>query len=165
MSQYTHFFIRTPDDKFLPIACYSRSHTIAETFRNAPWEKITAISQDQLLYARQRIRELIDSYKEDIAQYESQIELITKMDNSVDDKLEQIHSTQNYIKEINETINDLDEAMMFCRFLDNILDAADDAKYWGVDGEPDPGYRLNPNAYLYYGCECGDCPTLDDVVY
>ena len=149
MSQYIYFFIRSTD-KLLPIRTASRSSSIYRFFSDyAPYEKARALSMQELQDIREEINIRIDEWTHRIEEERTNLQLIASFNNSVEDKIEAIESARDFIRENEEYINEMKEALAFTYFLINMYNEADDTKY------EDETARLDPTKYLYFGIECG----------
>ena len=149
MSQYIHFFVRSTD-RLLPIHSASHSSSIYHFFCDyAPYEKARALSMQELKEIREEISIRIDEWTHRIEEDRTNLQLIASFNNSIEDKIEAIESARDFIRENEECVNEMKEALAFTYFLMNIYNEADDTKY------EDETARLNPNKYLYFGIECG----------
>ena len=156
MSQYIHFFVRSTD-KLLPIYTASRSSSIYLSFSDyAPYGKAYALSIQELQDIREEINTRIDEWTHRIEEERTNLQLIASFNNSVEDKIEAIETARNSIRENEELVNEMKEALAFTYFLINIYNEADDTKY------EDETARLNPNKYLYFGIEC-DTPSIAEI--
>ena len=156
MSQYIHFFIRSTD-KLLPIYTTSHSSSIYRFFSDyAPYEKARALSIQELQDIREEINIRIDEWTRRIEEKRTNLQLIASFNNSVEDKIEAIESARNAIRENEEYINEMKEALAFTYFLIDMYIEADDTKY------EDETARLDPNKYLYFGIECGT-PSIAEI--
>ena len=156
MSQYIHFFIRSTD-KLLPIYTASRSSSIYLSFNDyAPYEKARALSIQELQDIREEINTRIDEWTRRIEEERTNLQLIASFNNSVEDKIEAIESTRDFIRKNEELVNEMKEALAFTYFLIDIYNEADYTKY------EDETARLDPNKYLYFGIECGR-PSIAEI--
>ena len=149
MSQYIHFFIRSTD-KLLPIYTISHSSSIYRFFSDyAPYEKARALSIQELQDIREEINIRIDEWAHRIEEDRTNLQLIASFNNSIEDKIEALETARDFIRENEEYINEMKEALAFTYFLIDIYNEADDTKY------EDETARLDPSKYLYFGIECG----------
>ena len=156
MSQYIHFFIRSTD-KLLPIRTDSRSSPIYHFYSDyAPYEKARALSMQELKEIREEISIRIDEWTHHIEEDRTNLQLIASFNNSVEDKIEALESARNAIRENEEYVNEMKEALAFTYFLMDMYNEADGTKY------EDETARLNPNKYLYFGIECGT-PSIAEI--
>ena len=156
MSQYIHFFIRSTD-RLLPIHTASRSSSIYRFFSDyAPYEKAFALSIQELQDIREEINTRIDEWTRRIEEERTNLQLIASFNNSVEDKIEAIEAARDFIRENEEYVNEMKEALAFAYFLIDIYNEADDTKY------EDETARLDPTKYLYFGIECGT-PSIADI--
>ena len=156
MSQYIHFFVRSTD-RLLPIYTTSHSSSIYRFFNDyAPYEKARALSMQELQEIREEISIRIDEWTHRIEEDRTNLQLIASFNNSVEDKIEALETARDSIREKEEIVNEMKEALAFTYFLMNIYNEADDTKY------EDETARLNPNKYLYFGIECGT-PSIAEI--
>lgn len=156
MSQYIHFFVRSTD-RLLPIRTTSRSSYIHHFFSDyAPYGKVCALSIQELQNIREEINAQIDEWTRRIEEERANLQLIASFNNSIEDKIEALESARNAIRENEESVNEMKEALAFTYFLMDMYNEADDTKY------EDETARLNPNRYLYFGIECGT-PSIAEI--
>ena len=156
MSQYIHCFVRTTD-RLLPIYTTSHSSSIYRFFSDyAPYEKARALSMQELQDIREEINIRIDEWTRRIEEDRTNLQLIASFNNSVEDKIEAIETARDFIRENEEYINEMKEALAFAYFLINMYNEADDTKY------EDETARLDPTKYLYFGIECGT-PSIAEI--
>ena len=149
MSKNMCFFVRSTD-RLLPIYTTSHSSSIYHFFSDyAPYEKARALSIQELQDIREEINTRIDEWTRRIEEDHTNLQLIASFNNSVEDKIEALETARDFIRENEEYINEMKEALAFTYFLIDIYNEADDTKY------EDETARLNPNKYLYFGIECG----------
>ena len=156
MSQYIHFFVRSTD-RLLPIHTASRSSFIYHFFGDyAPYGKARALSIHELQNIREEINTQINEWTHRIEEDRTNLQLIASFNNSIEDKIEAIESARDSIREHEESVNEMKEALAFTYFLMDMYNEADDTKY------EDETARLNPNKYLYFGIECGT-PSIAEI--
>jgi hypothetical protein len=156
MSQYIHFFVRSTN-RLLPIHTTSRSSSIYSFFsKYAPYEKARALSRDELRNICEEIDRQIDEWTRRIEEDRTNLQLIASFNNSIEDKIEALESARDYIRENEEFVNGMKEALAFAYFLMDMYDEADDTKY------EDETARLDPTKYLYFGIECGT-PSIAEI--
>ena len=156
MSQYIHFFVRSTDS-LLPIRTTSRSSSIYHFFSDyAPYEKARALSMQELQNIREEISMRIDEWACRIEEDRTNRQLIASFNNSIEDKIEALESARNAIRENEESVSEMKEALAFTYFLMDMYNEADDTKY------EDETARLDPTKYLYFGIECGT-PSIAEI--
>ena len=149
MSQYIHFFVRSTD-RLLPIRTTSRSSSIYHFFSDyAPYGKVRALSMQDLQNIREEINTQIDEWTRHVEENRANLQLIASFNNSIEDKIEALEAARDSIRENEESVNEMKEALAFTYFLMDMYNEADDTKY------EDETAQLNPNKYLYFGIECG----------
>ena len=110
MSSYINFFIRS-EDKFLPLGDFSRSSEIYQRLHNdVPYEKLRALTYNELDSIEDDIIEDKRVLNDKIATYKTEIDLIATFNNSAEEKMEAIKSTEEVIKDCQEEIDELDFA-------------------------------------------------------
>ena len=155
MSQYIHFFVRSTD-RLLPIRTASRSSSIYQFFCEfAPYEKVRALSIQELQNIREEINIQIDEWTRRIEE-RTNLQLIASFNDSVEDKIKALEFARGSIRENEEFVNEMKEALAFTYFLMNMYNEADDTKY------EDETARLDPTKYLYFGIECG-IPSIAEI--
>ena len=157
MSSYMNFFIRS-DDKFLHLSDFSRNSEIYQRlYNNVPYEKLRALTYNELDSIEDAIIEDKRKYADLISEYKKEIELIATFNNSAEEKLEAINSTESMIKDIEESISELNFAQgwfnSLCRILDSARDYTDENNNLLVDADK----------YIYAGVETPCVPTLEDI--
>ena len=156
MSQYIRFFIRSTD-KLLPIHTTSSYSYIYRFFGDyAPYEKVRALSMDELKEIREEISAQVDEWMQRIEESRANLQMIASFNNSVEDKIKALESARDAIRENEEFINEMKEALAFTYFLMDMYNEADDTKY------EDETARLDPTKYLYFGIECG-IPSIAEI--
>ena len=156
MSQYIHFFVRSTD-RLLPIYTTSNYSPIYRFFGDyAPYEKARALSMQELQNIREEIDIRIGEWTRRIEDERTNFQLIASFNNSIEDKIEALENARDSIRENEEFVNEMKEALAFTSFLMDIYNEADDTKY------EDETARLNPNKYLYFGIECGT-PSIAEI--
>lgn len=156
MSQYIHFFVRSTD-RLLPILTTSRSSSIYHFFSDyAPYEKARALSMQELQNIYEEINTQIDEWIHRIEEECTNLQLIASFNNSVEDKIEALESARDSIRECEESVNEMKEALAFTNFLMDIYEEAEATQY------EDETARLDPTKYLYFGIECGT-PSIAEI--
>ena len=157
MSQYIHFFIRSTD-KLLPIRTASRSSSIYQFFCDyAPYEKVRALSMDMLQEIREEISKQISKWTHQIEEDQKDLQLVASFNNSVEDKIEAIKSARDAIRENEEFVNEMKEALAFTYFLTDMYNEVEDSNYYYKEEE-----KIDPTKYIYFGIECG-VPSIVEI--
>ena len=157
MSSYINFFIRI-DDKFLHLSDFSRSSEIYQRlYNNVPYEKLRALTYNELDSIEDAIIEDKRKYADLISEYKKEIELIATFNNSAEEKLEAINSTESMMKDIEESISELNFAQGWFNSLCSIIDSARDYT------DEDNNLLVDADKYIYAGVETPCVPTLKDV--
>lgn len=156
MSQYIYFFVRSTD-RLLPIRTTSHSSFIYHFFSDyAPYEKARALSMQELQNIREEISTRIDEWTRRIEEDRTNLQLIASFNNSIEDKIEALESARGSIREHEESVSEMKEALAFTYFLMDMYNEADDTKY------EEETARLDPTKYLYFGIECGT-PSIAEI--
>ena len=156
MSQNMCFFIRSTD-RLLPIHSASHSSSIYRFFSDyAPYEKARALSMQDLQNIREEIDIRIGEWTRHIEENRANLQLIASFNNSIEDKIEALETARDFIRENEESVNEMKEALAFTYFLMGMYNEADDTKY------EDETARLDPTKYLYFGVECGT-PSIAEI--
>ena len=157
MSQYIHFFIRSTD-KLLPIRTASRSSSIYQFFCDyAPYEKVRALSMGMLQEIREEISKQVSKWTHQIEEDQKDLQLVASFNNSVDDKIEAIKSARDAIRENEEFVNEMKEALAFTYFLTDMYNEVEDSNYYYKEEA-----RIDPTKYVYFGIECG-VPSIAEI--
>ncbi len=153
MSQYADFFIRTKNDEFLRIGCFTSSSKVYQAFRYyAPWEKIRAVTTEKLESIIHALEEDKHQYEVNIDDYRQEIKFLTQLQADIDEILEHRFDIMKSIKEVQEEIEEIDAAIGYVCALLWILDSI---HYADVSG-------YNKDQYIYVGIEAGQ-PTVEDI--
>ena len=159
MSAYIQFFIRG-GNTFYPIATYSRSTAVYEKFSESLpnlWEQIIPITNERLNDVMIDVRTSIDEFYNGIHSYDAKIEEVRKLKNtSVEERMEFINDYMQMKDECRACITELEQCSFFINILRNILDEAEDTKYY------DTIETIDRNDYVYVGIEVG-IPTVDMI--
>ena len=156
MSQNMCCFVLSTD-RLLPIHAASHFSSIYHFFSDyAPYEKARALSIQELQDIREEINTRIDEWTRRIEEDRTNLQLIASFNNSIEDKIEALESARDFIRENEEYINEMKEALAFTYFLIDMYIEADDTKY------EDETARLDPTKYLYFGIECGT-PSIAEI--
>lgn len=158
MSMYITAFIRTKDDKFIPIFSRSRSTSFYEAASPyAPWEKIRAASKNDLAEIRLTLENEKTNAEKLVDRLHEEIKTIQGMNNTVEDKMEYINDHLNLIDEEKTDIDYLIYDIARVLVLEEMID----------ENCASP-YTENENArpedeIIYLGTEVGYNVTIDDI--
>ena len=149
MSACKYFFIKSNTNEFLPIGEFNRG---TEVYRYccAPYEKIKPLTNDSLNQIICDIEQGIECVKRGIQADKDELELVVKMNNSIDEKMETLREIERSINENTYYLDDLKWACNYFAFLINIIDCI---KF-------DDNYDINN--YIYVGEEIPN-PTVNDI--
>lgn len=139
MSQYLYFFARH-DKEFILIADYSRSTQIYSEV-NAPYEKIRKIDETELRSVAERLRAGKIFAKAQIEAANRRLELISNVNNPLEEKLDAIDFGLEVIKEYEDDIQTLDRYAVELDFIANMA----------CDNDIFVGFEIS-------------CPTEKDIV-
>ena len=149
MSAYKYFFIKSNINEFIPIGEFSRN-TEVYRYCSAPYEKIKPLTIDNLNQIICDIEQGIECVKRGIQADKDERELVIKMNNSLDEKMETLREIGRSIEENTNYLDDLKWACNYFAFLINIIDYAKFNNNYDI------------NNYIYVGEEISE-PTVDDI--
>ena len=156
MSQYTHIFVRSDKDEFIPIRCARRGSVTYDTFGDyAPYGKIAPVTEDTLSRIRDDINNRLKECQDRIDRYNRRIDLVTRMTGvSIEDRVDHINEYMNDIDGYKEDMKQLEMANNYASFLADIIDEKGDGVRW---------YGGRDVPVIYIGVECGSNVTLNDA--
>lgn len=144
MSQYTHIFLNKGQE-FIEVSCMGRSSALSEIFGEfAPWEKIRRLSTGQLHRLYQEYKGEYKKWAQHKEKTEARKALVATFNNSVDEKMTEIRQYDESLDEIDETMEELQYALMQVSWLTDISESG--------------------AASVWVGCECGSDVTYKDNV-
>ena len=149
MSAYKYFFIKSNTNEFIQIGEFSRN-TEVYRYCSAPYEKIKPLTIDNLNQIICDIEQGIECVKRGIQADKDERELVSKMNNSVNEKMETLLEIGRSIEENTNYLDDLKWACNYFAFLINIIDYAKFNNNYDIDN------------YIYVGEEIPE-PTVDDI--
>ena len=149
MSAYKYFFIKSNTNEFILIGEFSRNTEVYRYCR-APYEKIKPLTIDNLNQIICDIEQGIECVKRGIQADKDERELVVKMNNSIDEKMETLREIGRSIEENTNYLDDLKWACNYFAFLINIIDYAKFNNNYDI------------NNYIYVGEEIPE-PTVDDI--
>ena len=150
MSAYKYFFIKSNTNEFISIGEFSRN-TEVYRYCSAPYEKIKPLTIDNLNQIICDIEQGIEYVKRGIQADKDERELVVKMNNSIDEKMETLLEIGRSIEENTNYLDDLKWACNYFAFLINIIDYAKFNNNYDI------------NNYIYVGEEIPE-PTVDDIM-
>lgn len=152
MSQYTCFFIKTNSNIFYPIGTFSRNDTCAAAINDIlPYESVRPLTKADCFGVIEELESQIKSYKESKTDYEKTIEWLKTASGDIDERLECVAEYRGYIKEIDEELSNLYDAIGFYKGLVVIIDEAEMDEKYREDAEH--GFNLKGDSYVYAGIE------------
>ena len=149
MSAYKYFFIKSNTNEFILIGEFSRN-TEVYRYCSAPYEKIKPLTIDNLNQIICDIEQGIECVKRGIQADKDERELVVKMNNSLDEKMETLREIG---RSINENTNYLDDLKWACNYFAFLINIIDYAKF---------NNNYDINNYIYVGEEIPE-PTVDDI--
>ena len=149
MSAYKYFFIKSNTNEFIQIGEFSRN-TEVYRYCSAPYEKIKPLTIDNLNQIICDIEQGIECVKRGIQADKDERELVVKMNNSVNEKMETLLEIGRSINENTDYLDELKWACNYFAFLINIIDYAKFNNNYDIDN------------YIYVGEEIPE-PTVDDI--
>ena len=151
MSQYTHFFIKTNEDKYFPIGTFSRNDGRAAAINDIlPYGSLRPLTKADCIEVINDLERQIKSYNESKTDYLEQIEWLKTAEGNLDERLECVTEYKNSIAEINENLSDVYNAIGFYETLIEIIREAEDDEEYGTEAD---GYNLKGDSYVYAGIE------------
>ena len=153
MSMYVDFFIKR-DNKFIRIADYSRNSQVYKIISDClPYEKVRALTIQDLDKFNDIAREDIEECKKHIEKINMRISNISSFNNSIEDKLEAIHTYEMDKSDWEDDIKELQFAKIFFTFLEDLIES-------GIYGEESK--EINSDKYLYAGIEVGEPVEVEE---
>ena len=138
MSAYIEFYLKI-EDKFVPIATYSRSNILYEVGHDSgvPWEKIRKLDRELFSDMTNELNIRINAYKMYIDENESRKSIIASMLNSIEDKIEALDKLQREIDEMKNSLSECETALTEFRFMSELENESTYPVYIGIEvGEP-----------------------------
>lgn len=152
MSQYMSFFIRRDANIFVPLFTFSRSCALYQQFDyTVPYEKVRALSYSELEKYLGKCESCIVKLKDSVRKANERKTLIASFNNPVDEKVEALYEVEHDIREIEDSIQEVERAYYSILAL---IDIVDEIRF-------NPAY--DKDNYIYAGIEVCD-PTDKDVV-
>lgn len=140
MSSYVEFYAVNPEKKVpIPIASFGRSNYIYRAVEDmVPYGKAVKMTAENVKELRAWYENEADGYKSMIEDRNQEIELISKMDAPIKEKMEEISERRSSIDEIKCELNMLEQIDYTCWMIDNILTESRENEVWfGIDcGSP-----------------------------
>ena len=153
MSQYTHFFIRTPHNELLLIDTVSSSAMIHE-YLAAPWDKIEPLTRASANYVRDALVGERDNYTNILRNYDKDIEFVQNCRGTdITDRLEARGTILAQKADAQLVYEEIVQWIHFMEFLLQIMESA--ANFYS-----DLSYTIDPDRYIYFGTECGFNPEI-----
>lgn len=141
MSAYIQFFIKV-DNKFIPIAEYSRSSMLYQVGNEAgaPWEKIRLVNDNFKDYVRTLLKDQIDQiedYQAGIKHYEELFKTIAEMNNSASEKMEALSDVRIDREEVEDELRHAKDMLADFNFMCRMAEDYNYSFYVGIEvGEP-----------------------------
>lgn len=155
MSQYTQFFIKTNDNIFYPIGTFSRNDARAAAINDIlPYESIRPLTKSDCVEVIDDLEKELEAYKDSKRKYNNQIEWLKTATGNLDERLDRITEYFGYIKEIDEEMPYIYDAIGFYKGIMEIIDEAEMDEKYGEGVEY--GFNLKGDSYVYAGIEVGN---------
>ena len=143
MSSYINFFIKR-NDVYAPIGSFGRGSIIYRSF-NGDYEKLKALTPDVIEAIKVDLKDDRIRCDKEINECAQKVDFIRGLNNSVDEKMQAFYDIDEQAKEIQQEMEDIEYALHFCEFLNDILnDCWEDSN------------NLDRNNYIFYGIEVPD---------
>ena len=157
MSQYVYLFLRQ-NDEFVPVGNYSRNSTMAGNFwYNTPYARIRPVTIEELDKGDGAIGEKFKDFRKQEAEYQRMIELVNRMNNTIDEKCAKIAQYEDEMAEMREEKEEYEQDAAELRMLRRALECMDLDNKWLENGEKPYEYGL------YVGVDTGCRVTKDDI--
>ena len=145
MSSYVNFYIKTKNNDYCSIASLSRNNPEYEYIQDLiPYGKNIPLTESLVNEVLKNIQAEQNHYDSTIKEYNYRKQLVVQMNNSVEEKMEQIYEIDSDIREVNEIHNELTRAYYFYTFFLNIFD---EAEYYE---------KMDKNNCVYVGIDAAD---------
>ena len=152
MSQYAEFFIRRGENDYTFLDSFSRNSNVQQALNEAGflrWEKIVHLTDEDFRSLSAIMQGKIEIVDDEIKRIREKVDLITKMNNNINDKLE-------CISEYMATIEEMEDDKRSYQFTMDFFD---------IFGNMAEGFRYSEkNQEIYVGLEVGTHPTDNDIV-
>lgn len=155
MSQYIHLFARK-NDEFVPLYCASRSSIVYQTLKDyAPYEKIAELDASLIKDRIEEVNDWIKNTKTAIKMRQNTMNLVCSFQNEIDEKIEMLEEYQRNINEFEHSLEDYQNVLSLLLWLNRFVD----------DMKLSMDFAETPILLgLYFGIECGDNVTVNDIV-
>ena len=151
MSQYTHFFIKTNEDKYFPIGTFSRNTAEAQAINDfLPYEDVRPLTKSICDSAIDWLEEQIhntEAYKESI---KAKIEWLKTAEGSLEERMEMVYDLSGDLADAGEEIPAQKRAIGFFETLKEIIREAEDDEEYATEKS---GFGIKGNSYVYAGIE------------
>ena len=152
MSQYAEFFIRKGENDYTFLNSFSRNSDVYQALNEGgflKWEKIVYLNYRDFCHLAEIMQGKIEIMDDEIKKMREQIDLITKMNNDISDKLKGIDEHM-------ATIEDMEEDKKSYQFAKNFFDI--------FGNMAEKFHYIKNNQEIYVGLEVGTQPTDNDIV-
>lgn len=138
MSQYVNFYARHKGGQFVPIADYTRSTRVyQEMVSQIPYGKLKLLKREEIRDIVARIRAGKEFSTSQIDKCNKKIELIAKMNNSLEEKLDAIDELEENISEYEEELLEFESFATELFFIANMT-YNDIEIYAGIEAPCEP---------------------------
>ena len=154
MSQYTHFFIKTNEDKYFPIVTFSRNSNVAQAINDfLPYDDLCVVTKVMCQEAIKELEETIHNaevYKESI---KAKIEWLKTAEGDLEERMDMVYELSGDLAEADEDVPAQKRAIGFFETLIVMIEEAeDDEKY----SDEKSGFGITSDSYIYAGIEVGN---------
>ena len=154
MSQYTHFFIKTNENKYFPIGTFSRNSNVAQAINDfLPYGDLRVVTKGMCHEAVDSLEEMIHNaevYKESI---KAKIEWLKTAEGDLEERMDMVYELSGELAEADEDTPARKRAIGFFETLIVMIEEAeDDEKY----GSEENGFGIAGDSYIYAGIEIGN---------
>lgn len=151
MSQYAEFFIRKGENDYTFLNSFSRNSDVQQALDEAGflrWEKLVHLDREDFRQLSKSMQDKIEVMNDEIKKMREKIDLITKMNNDINDKLERINENMAAIEEMEDDKRSYQFTMNFFDILGNMANTFSYSE---------------KNQKIYVGLEVGTHPTDNDI--
>lgn len=151
MSQYAEFFIRKGENDYTFLDSFSRNSNVQQALDEAGflrWEKLVHLTDKDFRQLSEIMQGKVEVMNDEIKKMREKIDLIAKMDNDINNKLECIGEYMATIEEMEDDKRSYQFTMNFFEIFGNMAE----------------GFRYSEkNQEIYVGLEVGTHPTDNDI--
>lgn len=146
MSQYANFYVKPKTAPYLPVGDYSRSTQLYQIVQfQLPYGEITPITEATIEAWVHRGNELLNSYKDQVKKLQMRKEEVFHYSNTADEKYSLCIEIDESIKDYEETIEEVRDAISTFYLFYRLIDAIRFEDGYDVSNYLYAGIETNPN--------------------